>query len=111
MYGMRGRQVGPLVDDARLYRLVQPRRFRIGSVYDVDPARLEPRKDQVAALLACFAVTRAASIPAKMVQLVPDTRHGQAVNDLRMRRRLGIDIDRGKVIRPFRAGAVKTNYI
>ena len=49
--------------------------------------------DEVLPLMFRVAVAAAARVPAEMMQLVVDRRHDDAIDDLRIARRLGIDID------------------
>ena len=54
-----------------------------GVVRTVDPSAAQGRQHEQAARLAGVAVTAAACVPARMVQLIPLVGHRQPVDDLR----------------------------
>ena len=71
---------------------------RIGGVDDVNPAGAKPGHDQIAPRLAGIGVATAARVPAKVMQLVAGVGHRQPGDDLRVGRRVGIDVDRGQIV-------------
>src|SRR5262249_60115188 len=75
--------------------------IRLG-IDDVDVRGTQPRSDEVAALdvgMGCVRTEmRAAGVPAEVVQLVAHARHSDSSDDLRVGRRLRVDVHNGETI-------------
>src|SRR5215213_1257450 len=97
--GVRGGEVGLLDDLLGLYDLVELWRALLGGIYDVYAARALARNDQEAARLAFVVVAGATSVPAEVVQLVPDVRHGGALDHPRVSGGLRVHVNRSQVVR------------
>src|SRR5829696_12000 len=96
---MRGGEVCLLDDLLGLYDLVEFWRALLGCVYDVCAARALARNDQEAARLALVVVAGATSVPAEVVQLVPDVWHGGALDHPRVSGGLWVHVNSRQVVR------------
>ena len=82
-----------------LDRLVQHRLTLVHRIDDVDARRLEPAENEKPTLLVTIAVARRARVPTEVMQFIVQIRDVQPMDDLLVRARGRVDVDRGQVVR------------
>ena len=109
MHGVRPGVAGPGRHLLGVDRPDQCRLPRIGlRIEDVDVRRPQARRDEVPAFDVRMgrirAEARAAGVPSEVMQLVARARHGHPADDLRIGRRLRVDVDHRQPVRALALG-------